>query len=1461
MPLRRPRRRPPGSGRFRIGDLALALVAYVPLLLTHRGKLGADTKTYLYIDPGRLLSRSPYLWDPAVGLGTVTHQNIGYLLPMGPYYWVMEVLGVPDWVAQRLWMGSIIFLAGLGVRYLLNTLRWSGPGITVAAFGYALSPYLLHYIYKHSVILLPFTALPWLLAFSIRSIRQGGWRHPSLFALVALAAGGINATSLLLVMIGPLLWVLHSVVVERETTWRKTLPALGRIGLLTLVTSLWWMAGLLLQGSYGIDILRYTETYRTVAAASTGPEVFRGLGYWFFYGTDALGPWFKAAVTMTQSLPAIALSFAVPGMAVLAALLTRFRYRFFFVGMAFCGLIVSVGSNPSDSPTLYGRFFAAFTDSSAGLAMRSAPRAEPLWVLAAAVFLGAGTAALTQWRPNRRLLFAGTALGLIAANLSPLWMGRMLDPYLERDADATSYWRAVGRYLDGGDQDTRALEIPGIDFANYRWGASVDTILPGLTDRDTAGRELVPWGSVASADMTNAMDAGFQDASFDPAGYAALLANLSVGDLVVRNDLEYERYRTPRPKKITSWIADAVRATAGRDVRLRKGRGFGPGLPNQASSESPMLDDTELALDPGSPTPREVVVHPIDGARPEVALVPADRPTILAGSAAGIVALANSGLLDDGLLQYAGSVTDDGDALATLLDEGARLVVTDTNRRAGHRWGALRDQLGYTEMADETPFRVDPSDSRLDLFGRVDDARTQTVVIQQGGLKVRASGYGNQLTYTASDRAANAFDLDERTGWKVGAFSDVRGEWIEATSTDGAITADHIVVLQAQRATNRWITKVRLTFDGADPLDIALDASSRSGGGQSLPFPKRTFQTLRIEILETDLGVRAAYTHLSGVGFTRIDIDGRSVTEVVRPPTDLLDAVGKASADHELIYLFTRQRTDPADQNLQSAEMRLVRQIDPPTRRAFGVTGKVRLDTSRPDEAIDAQLGVTGSWGATFRSSGRLDGDVGSRASSAFDGDTATAWQSGVSSTVGSWLGWTLPASADVTVSKIRVIDDENHSVPTVVHFEVDGVAGEKIRLPIPEGDGTELGHQSTLRLPTPRTLRGTTVRLVVDEVRERTALGWYTRRTEALPVAISELTISDPSGTAITASGPSLDLAAQCRDDLVSIGDTKVPLRISASIDDALAGRLLPLVPCEDGRQIEVAPEPLGVSATDGRESGWSVDQLALRSPSPAVDPLEPTPFDTTLRATRTSRGSYDLRIRKATEPFWLVLGQSHNKGWKLTVAGHDLGEAQLVSGYANGWRIDPVALGATDGRITATLRWAPQRTVWVALGLSAIGLLVCLVLLRPRFAGRNDGELGLIVSRPIGIAVTDEFGAVVALRPRILVTAGAFLLTGVFAQWWWAPAVGLLTWAALSRRGGWIALRIFIVALVGATAAYVLAREARAGWTADFDWPQHFSAVSSLPAAALAALFAEAMVEALRGGWRRSTGLDPSP
>src|SRR5690606_32152804 len=133
---------------------------------------------------------------------------IGYLWPMGPWYWFFETLGFPDWVAQRLWLGTLLFAAALGVRFLLSTLGWRdarGPGgggghaVLGAWLTYMLGPCILDAAARISVILLPWAGLPWLIALTVRALRNGGWRDPAWFALVVLTVGGINATALIMV--------------------------------------------------------------------------------------------------------------------------------------------------------------------------------------------------------------------------------------------------------------------------------------------------------------------------------------------------------------------------------------------------------------------------------------------------------------------------------------------------------------------------------------------------------------------------------------------------------------------------------------------------------------------------------------------------------------------------------------------------------------------------------------------------------------------------------------------------------------------------------------------------------------------------------------------------------------------------------------------------------------------------------------------------------------------------------------------------------------------------------------------------------------------------------------------------------------------------------------------------------------------------------------------------------------
>src|SRR3546814_7819815 len=124
----------------------MALVCYVPLATGRAGVLNADTKQYLYLDPRGLLERAANVWDPTIAGGTVTHQNIGYLWPMGPYFWLAERLGTPDWLASRVWIGSILFAASLGALVLIRHLLVRHPVQVVAALAYGLSPVVLGHV-------------------------------------------------------------------------------------------------------------------------------------------------------------------------------------------------------------------------------------------------------------------------------------------------------------------------------------------------------------------------------------------------------------------------------------------------------------------------------------------------------------------------------------------------------------------------------------------------------------------------------------------------------------------------------------------------------------------------------------------------------------------------------------------------------------------------------------------------------------------------------------------------------------------------------------------------------------------------------------------------------------------------------------------------------------------------------------------------------------------------------------------------------------------------------------------------------------------------------------------------------------------------------------------------------------------------------------------------------------------
>ncbi len=243
--------------------------------------------------------------------------------------------------------------------------------------------------------------------------------------------------------------------------------------------------------------------------------------------------------------------------------------------------------------------------------------------------------------------------------------------------------------------------------------------------------------------------------------------------------------------------------------------------------------------------------------------------------------------------------------------------------------------------------------------------------------------------------------------------------------------------------------------------------------------------------------------------------------------------------------------------------------------------------------------------------------------------------------------------------------------------------------------------------------------------------------------------------------------------------------------------------------------------------------------------------------------RTSFAIDVATADEPYWLTFSQSWNPGWTASVAGQDLGTPQVINGYANGWLIDPAALGIAPGTtVRVDVTWAPQRVVWVAVGLSLVALVVCIALLlfarrRPEpvvdtgGVDRRVGGLDPRLVRPtwFGSSRTRP-GRATSTRAAVLAGAGfgaALLLNAPTtpANLALALPVGLAVGVAWRWRRGRGALGLLAAASLGAAGAYHVVWQWRFAFPADFVWPQLFERVDVLGVAAVVLLVAEAARE----------------
>jgi hypothetical protein len=562
----------------------------------------------------------------------------------------------------------------------------------------------------------------------------------------------------------------------------------------------------------------------------------------------------------------------------------------------------------------------------------------------------------------------------------------------------------------------------------------------------------------------------------------------------------------------------------------------------------------------------------------------------------------------------------------------------------------------------------------------------------------------------------------------------------------------------------------------------------------------------------------------------------------------------------------------------------MTRSFELPTTRTFDMTGTARINTLIPDDLIERLIGQDQ---IVATSSGRLPGDLQDGAASAVDGNPATVWSPGfgASSQVGSWLQVAFGHTRTVDHLDLAIEADDAHSVPTKLTLTSTS-GSETVTLP-PIASSRTRGTVVTVPVRFPA-LVGDYLKVTVAGARLVTTTDYYSGSPIALPVAIAELGIPG-----VQAPPPPADIPSRCRSDLLSVDGKPVWLRVSGTSTAALAGQGLGVSLCGpdvDGITLGPGRHTLVAANAQTAGTGWNLDQLVLDSapgggPEPAaadgsVAAPVPSPAPTVhvVSQTTTSMQLKITGVTSRTAPFHLVLGQNINAGWTATVdGGPSLGAPELIDAFANGWMVHPGALGpAVDsGTLDVTLRWTPQQRVWLALGLSAVTLLGCLVmalwapLRRRRRPARHSPTRRPPAGAPAGDAVAAEASVASGAAPTL---ASPWTSEGVRPPWWQvaagavgagvlaaaiaSPTVGVAVGVAVAvslslRRARWL-LTLAAFGLLAVAAASVVVDQATSHLPAGADWPASFTWQVTVTWAAVACLGADAVVQVLRRAGR---------
>jgi hypothetical protein len=270
-------------------------------------------------------------------------------------------------------------------------------------------------------------------------------------------------------------------------------------------------------------------------------------------------------------------------------------------------------------------------------------------------------------------------------------------------------------------------------------------------------------------------------------------------------------------------------------------------------------------------------------------------------------------------------------------------------------------------------------------------------------------------------------------------------------------------------------------------------------------------------------------------------------------------------------------------------------------------------------------------------------------------------------------------------------------------------------------------------------------------------------------------------------------DFAASdiCRDDLITIDGTIIPVRLSNVEGDQ--DQTFSFVGCEPVN-LKIGHRTLLTSY----DTSIHVDRIVLRSVSaqqPEASVVAP------LAQSRTTRTT---SINSCTSGCWLELNDGWNIGWEGSLAGQTLRDPVASAGGRLLWRLPDTR----DGTQFATI-WTPQMRMWIGIAITLIGLIFGLVVLSlPRLRRRTLRPDAQDVIQPLLV----QSGITAVTYAAII---GAIVISPLYGI-----LAGLIAAATFRSRS----MHKAGLALIALGMMFLIAQQIRTGADPSFGWPSVF-------------------------------------